>query len=68
MQEDFNNYGDNYSFFVLDVIEKWEDRHKEQEWMKKLKTNDPKVGYNRRDWYFTRQSIEISNGVPTPNK
>lgn len=68
MQDDFNKYGENYSFFELDVIEKWEDRRNEYKWMEKLDSNNPEVGYNGRDWYFTRENIEVTKGVPTPNK
>jgi group I intron endonuclease len=56
MQADFNEYGENFSFFVLDEIECYEDRVKEYEWMRKLETNVRGKGYNYKDMVFTKES------------
>lgn len=71
MQEDYDNYGGDYEFFVLEKITEFVDRSKEYDWMEKLNTGNPEVGYNSRDPYFTRQPQwipEITPGVPTPNE
>ena len=66
-QKDFDEYGEDYSFFVLDEIETYEDRFKEYEWMRKLGTYDPEVGYNKRDVKKgLKKEIPIKDGVPTP--
>lgn len=52
MQEDYNKYGGGYEWYALDTIEQFEDRCKEYQWMEKLKTNNPDVGYNGNDWHF----------------
>lgn len=70
MQYDFNEYGEDYSLFVLDKINDIDHKSIEQLWMKKLRTNDPRIGYNKNDPYFRRKypkGKEISDGVPIPN-
>lgn len=69
MQEDFNKYGDDYKVFILDNMEHYGERSKEVEWMRKLKTYDPAIGYNENDPAFTStmNNIEIIEGVPIPN-
>jgi len=49
MQADYNNYGGNYSLFILDVIATLEDCNKEYLWMDILKSRDPEFGYNGKD-------------------
>lgn len=49
MQKDFDEYGDNYSFSILDVIRNFEDRNKEYEWMQRFNTFVRGVGYNYKD-------------------
>lgn len=70
MQFDFNEYGENYSLYVLDTIRDYKHCSIEQLWMKKLKTNNPQIGYNMNNPYFKKRSVEmrISEGVPVPNE
>jgi hypothetical protein len=53
MQYDFNVFGENYSFFVLDTINKYDEKAKEFEWMEKLESNVRGKGYNYNDRHFT---------------
>lgn len=67
MQSDFNKYGENFSFFVLDMIANWSDRNKEYEWMRRLRTYDRQYGYNYKDHAKCQiygASIPYSNGLP----
>ena len=69
MQSDYNAYGDDYTVFIVDEIHSFDERGKEIEWMEKLKTYDPDIGYNYKDLHFShRIQIDFVNGVPTPNK
>ena len=49
MQDDFNNYGENYSLYILDKITDFSDKGKEYEWMSKYKTYDREYGYNYKE-------------------
>jgi hypothetical protein len=49
MQNDFDRYGEDYSFLILDEITSFEDRKKEYEWMKKYNSTNRKFGYNYKD-------------------
>lgn len=49
MQEDFNEFGEDYSVFILDEITKWAERTKEYYWMVKCGTYIRGVGYNYKD-------------------
>ena len=71
MQKDFNEYGENYSLYILDTIETGKQKDIEYYWMEKLKTYDPKIGYNKNDPHFRRkypQEVPIVKGIPTPNR
>lgn len=48
MNEDYVNYGDDYSVFILDVSTSIYDT-REFIWMDYLNTRDPKYGYNQKD-------------------
>lgn len=69
MQEDFDKHGDDYTVFVIDKMENYGERSKEVEWMRKLKTYDPEIGYNENDPAFSNiiSTINIVEGVPIPN-
>lgn len=49
MQKDYNDYGGDYSVFLIDEIEGMQDRGKEYLWMLKLDTKNPEHGYNAQD-------------------
>ena len=49
MQDDFDNYGEDYSFVMLDSINSWDERVKEYEWQKKYQSNVRGTGYNYQD-------------------
>ncbi len=70
MQKDFDEYGENYSFFVLDEMETPAERVKEFLWMKKLNSTTRGIGYNYKD---TEKSVTCfqntppyADGIPTP--
>lgn len=49
MQKDFDEYGENYSLFILDDIQEFAERGKEYEWMHRLNTFTRGIGYNYKD-------------------
>ena len=55
MQSDYDNHGENYSFFLLDEITDYFEKAKEREWMCKYKTYDKNYGYNYNDPMFSRR-------------
>lgn len=67
MQKDFNMYGEDYSYFILDTINDHSERVKEYEWIQKLDTTNPDVGYNKKDAFRLKYEIPFSDGLPTPN-
>lgn len=74
MQRDHDEYGDDYTVYVLEKFEgsPYPDiTVSEQGWMDKLNTGDPRVGYNFKDPHFKQSGLalpEIVPGVPTPNE
>lgn len=72
MQSDYNEYGNDYEVFVLEVVEDSYPikRDAEFKWMDKLNTGDKRIGYNYKDPHFKHSGIELPEiipGVPTPN-
>lgn len=57
LQADYDLHGGPLRLFLLDEICSFADRGKEYQWMKQLKTFDPRFGYNCRDpkWPRTKQ-------------
>lgn len=51
MQKDFDEYGEDYSFLVLDDILEYADKNKEYEWMRKFNSFTRGIGYNYKDHY-----------------
>lgn len=49
MQVDFERYGENFTFYILDRLENWEDRNREYAWMRRFKSYDRQYGYNYKD-------------------
>lgn len=49
MQDDFDNYGEDYSFAMLDNINGWGENDKEYEWQEKYQSNVRGIGYNYQD-------------------
>lgn len=49
MQGDFNEYGEDYSFYALDEVTEYEDRIKEYLWMELLRSRDEGTGYNHKE-------------------
>lgn len=60
MQSDFNEYGEDYSVFVLDEFVDYGDRRVEYEWMRKYQSHIRGKGYNYKD----RAAIAPKNDVP----
>lgn len=71
MQDDFDKYGEGYSLYILDTAFTKDQKHLEYDWMEKLKTYDPRIGYNGNDPHFKRTipriEVAIKEGVPIPN-
>lgn len=49
LQRDFLEHGEDFSLFILDEINTWEERVKEYEWMRKYNTFERGIGYNYMD-------------------
>lgn len=49
MQDDFAEYGEDYSVEILDEITKWQERTKEYYWMQKCSSCIQGIGYNYQD-------------------
>lgn len=58
MQKDFDEFGEDYSLFVLGEITRFTERGLEYEWMRKYNTTTRGVGYNYLD-----QERVISHGI-----
>lgn len=57
MQADYEAYGEDYTFTILDEIYSFDDREREYEWMEKLKSNVRGLGYNYKDKHKQRLVI-----------
>ena len=80
MQADFNEFGEDYSYYVLEKFDypdyPYGDERRaypmkrEKEWMLKIGTNDPKIGYNANDRKFVASinDIDLIEGVPKRNE
>ena len=55
MQDDFNKYGEDYTFSILEEIFEHKDRKKEYEWMKKYQSNVRGIGYNYKDSMWNKR-------------
>ena len=58
MQADYDEYGDHFSFFVVDEIPTIREKSKEYSWMQKLKTLDRQHGYNYQDPWLKRMTCD----------
>ena len=68
MQEDFIKHGEDYSFYILDTINSFQERGKEYEWIKKLESNNREKGYNYKDSGVNTLVIPYKEGIPNINK
>lgn len=64
MQKDFNEHGEDYSFYKLDTVNEFSERYKESDWMDELNSRVRSGGYNYRDKKGTAERIKIIDGVP----
>lgn len=49
LQKDFDEYGEDFSLYILDEIKEHHERIKEYEWMRIYNTTERGVGYNYKD-------------------
>lgn len=72
MQADFDRFGENYSFYILDTITEFKDRAKEYEWMRKFNSHIRGIGYNYNDKekevLFYRSMPPQTDGLPQVEK
>ena len=69
MQKDYNQYGFDYSVFILECDVPLKDRWKEKFYIHALNTDDPDIGYNTHDPSATRiKGWRYVDGCPKPNK
>ena len=64
MQEDFDKFGDNFTFTVLDEISSYEERHKEYDWMEKFSSYKRGTGYNYNDRHVMEYLKRKEEGIP----
>ena len=67
MQDDFNEYGEDFSLFLLEEIVSYSERSKEYEWMTKLKSHIRGKGYNYKDGAMVtkRNKLPLKSGIPS---
>lgn len=72
MQEDFVQYGEDFSLFILDKINGFDEKHKEYDWMEKYQSFIRGTGYNYKDAVFRnpngKNTLPITVGTPCHNK
>ena len=61
MQDDFNKFGSDYSFFILETITEYKERRKEYEWMLQLQSHIRGKGYNYKE---NNRIKELKNEKP----
>lgn len=68
MQDDFDKYGEDYTFTILEEITEYKDKYKEYEWMQKYQSHIRGTGYNYKDHAFIRkyQHFITFNGKTLP--
>lgn len=68
MQNDFDEYGEDYSLYILDEISDYGERQKEYEYMKKFNSHVRGKGYNYKDPIKRRATcknkIPLKSGIP----
>ena len=63
MQKDYDEFGNDFSFYKLEEYDPYKDGNKLSMWTSKLKADDPEKGYNKPKKIET-QSITFTNGEP----
>lgn len=67
MQADFNEYGEDYSLFVLEEFTSFADRCVEYKWMEKYQSHIRGKGYNYKDPVMKKRvkpTVRIVPGLP----
>ena len=66
MQTDFDEYGEDYSLFILDEYTSRRERGKEYEWMMKYQSHIRGKGYNYKDKVAAnwRNRLPLKGGKP----
>lgn len=64
LQDDFIQYGEDFSLYIIDEIKCPKERHKEFEWIEKYETCTRGIGYNYQD----KKYIQWANSTPVPLK
>lgn len=65
MQRDYDDFGEDYSLYLLDEIKVFSERRKEYEWTAKLKSCIRGRGYNYKDKAaISREKIPLKAGMP----
>lgn len=66
MQKDFDEYGEDYSLFILDKIANFQEREKEYQWMRIYGSNIKEKGYNYKDKATSKikKKLPLVSGLP----
>ena len=72
MQKDFDEYGEDYSLFILDDVNTYEESIKEYDYMLKYSSHIRGIGYNYKDVILSRKInkvvIPYKEGTPFTNE
>lgn len=63
MQKDFNEFGEDYSFYKLAEFDPYKDGNQLSMWIFKLKADDPEKGYNKPKKYEP-VNIKFAEAIP----
>jgi group I intron endonuclease len=66
MQRDFDEYGEDFTLFILDEINTMDEKDKEYDWMHKYNSIERGVGYNYKD--HTTRRKEPNRTIKTKKK
>lgn len=68
MQKDFEEYGEDYSLFILDEIKNIQESEKEYEWMIRYSSHIRRKGYNYKDNATSKlngiKKLPLVQGIP----
>ena len=67
MQKDFDEHGDDFTFFVLETISDYKDKDREYEFMAFLESNVRGKGYNYKDHVNFGRLKKKTSRMPVKN-
>lgn len=69
MQKDYDEFGNDFSVYILDEIQEYDEASKEYEWMQKYNSHIRGIGYNYNDYTVRRRQsrgeFPVKPGLPS---